>query len=189
LDDPPIHIRPNLPAHAGAKEKNPVGSRHFGTLIIPPTVFTRHQILLTSCSECICKGLIYFRNPPKPDFPISRKRGFKVYGFLPTKFSRFRDLGVSGVQGRLQGAKVRLRRGGSPASGLCRPSEDTRPLCRIMSSGFRDFPLSGFLEILVSSFREKACGQCRCRDVDPPETAQCGPHQLLPENEISRYRV
>jgi hypothetical protein len=42
LDDPPIHIRPNLPAHSGANEKNPVGSSHFGTFIISPKVFT-HQ--------------------------------------------------------------------------------------------------------------------------------------------------
>jgi hypothetical protein len=36
LDDPPIRIRPNLPAHAGAKEKNPMGSSRFGTFIISP---------------------------------------------------------------------------------------------------------------------------------------------------------
>jgi len=38
LDDPPIRIRPNLPAHVGAKEQNPVGSSRFGTFIISPKV-------------------------------------------------------------------------------------------------------------------------------------------------------
>ena len=76
------------------------------------------------------------------------------------------------------------RRVGS--EGLCRPSEDTRPLCRIMLSGFRDFPLSGFLEILVSSFREKV----RTMPMSiPPKLHNAAPHQLLPENEISSYRV
>jgi len=58
LDDPPIRIRPNLPAHAGAKEKNPVGSSRFGTFIISPKVFIHQQILLTSCRESVRKGLI-----------------------------------------------------------------------------------------------------------------------------------
>ena len=57
LDDPPIRIRPNLPAHAGAKEKNPVGSSRFGTFIISPKVFIHQQILLTSCRESVRKGL------------------------------------------------------------------------------------------------------------------------------------
>jgi len=57
LDDPPIRIRPNLPAHAGAKEKNPMGSSHFGTFIISPKVLTHQQILLTSCRESVLKGL------------------------------------------------------------------------------------------------------------------------------------
>src|SRR6516164_891876 len=58
LDDPPIRIHPNLPAHAGAKEKNPVGSSRFGTFIISPKVFTHQQILLTGCRESVRKGLI-----------------------------------------------------------------------------------------------------------------------------------
>ena len=57
FEDPPIRIRPNLPAHAGAKEKNPVGSSRFGTFIISPKVFTHQQILLTSCRESVRKGL------------------------------------------------------------------------------------------------------------------------------------
>jgi len=59
LDYPPIRIRPNLPAHAGAKEKNPVGSSRFGTFIISPKVFTHQQILLTGCRESVRKGLTH----------------------------------------------------------------------------------------------------------------------------------
>jgi hypothetical protein len=57
LDDPPIRILPNLPAHAGAKETNRVGSSRFGTFIISPKLFTYQQILLTSCRESVRKGL------------------------------------------------------------------------------------------------------------------------------------
>ena len=64
--------------------------------------------------------------------------------------------------------------GSRPASGLC---------CRLVLSGFRDFLLSGFLEILVSSFREK-------RTTPMFTTTQPRPfYRLLPENEISSYRV
>jgi chromosome partitioning protein len=49
--------------------------------------------------------------------------------------------------------------------------------CRIVLSGFRDFPLSGFLEILVSLFSGE--GVRTIADVDPPETAQCGPSPAL----------
>src|SRR5450631_3786317 len=31
LDDPPIHIRPIIPASAGAKDKTPLGSGHYGS--------------------------------------------------------------------------------------------------------------------------------------------------------------
>jgi hypothetical protein len=58
LDDPLIRIRPNLTAHAGAKEKNPAGSSRFSMFIISPKVFTHQQILLTSCSESLRKGLM-----------------------------------------------------------------------------------------------------------------------------------
>ena len=64
FDDPPIRIRPNLPAHAGAKEKNPMGSSHFGTFIISPKVLTHQQILLTSCRESVRKGLMVSRVHP-----------------------------------------------------------------------------------------------------------------------------
>ena len=59
--------------------------------------------------------LTTFEIAPRPSFPISRKRGFKASGFLLEELSRFRALGVSDVQDR----PIRLRRGGSPASGLC----------------------------------------------------------------------
>jgi hypothetical protein len=42
LDDPPIHIRPIVPASAGAKDKNPVGSSHYGTPIIAPRFLNRN---------------------------------------------------------------------------------------------------------------------------------------------------
>jgi hypothetical protein len=58
LDDPPIRVRPNITAHAGAKEKNPLGSSRFSTFIISPKVFTHQQILLTSCRESVRKGLM-----------------------------------------------------------------------------------------------------------------------------------
>ena len=41
LDDPPIRIRPILPASAGAKDKNPVGSGHYGTPSFAPRVLNR----------------------------------------------------------------------------------------------------------------------------------------------------
>jgi hypothetical protein len=59
--------------------------------------------------------------------------------------------------------------------------------CRLVLSGFRDFPLSGFPEILVSWFREKACG--RWPMSIPPKLHNAAPHRLLPENEISSYRI
>jgi hypothetical protein len=34
LDDPPIHIRPDIPASAGTTQTNPVGSRHSGSRMI-----------------------------------------------------------------------------------------------------------------------------------------------------------
>ena len=49
--DPPIHIRPNLPAHCGCRGKEPCGFSHFGVVIIPPRVFDRHQILLATRAQ------------------------------------------------------------------------------------------------------------------------------------------
>jgi DNA-binding transcriptional LysR family regulator len=57
LDDPPIRIRPIFPHRAGAKETNPVGSSHFGILMMASTMPRSHQILLTTCRECVCKRL------------------------------------------------------------------------------------------------------------------------------------
>ena len=34
LDDPPIHIHPDIPASAGTNQTNPVGSRHSGSRMI-----------------------------------------------------------------------------------------------------------------------------------------------------------
>src|SRR5690349_491999 len=58
LDDPPIRIRPIFPHRAGAKETNPVGSSHFGIPMMASTMPRSHQILLTTCRECVCKRLI-----------------------------------------------------------------------------------------------------------------------------------
>ena len=38
-DDPPIRIRPVIPASAGAEDKNPVGSSHYGPPNIAPRFF------------------------------------------------------------------------------------------------------------------------------------------------------
>ena len=61
LDDPPIRIRPIFPHRAGAKETNPVGSSHFGIPMMASTMPRSHQILLTTCRECVCKRLILCR--------------------------------------------------------------------------------------------------------------------------------
>ena len=57
LDDPPIHIRPIVPASAGAKDKNPVGSGHYGTLSIAPRWLNRNGFLCRKCQESGGKGL------------------------------------------------------------------------------------------------------------------------------------
>ena len=56
-NDPPIHIRPNLPAHCGCRGKEPRGFSHFGAVIIPSRVFDRHQILLTTRHDSVHKRL------------------------------------------------------------------------------------------------------------------------------------
>ena len=57
LDDPPITSAQVFPAHCGCREKEPYGFSHFGMVIIPPRVFDRHQILLTTCHDSVHKGL------------------------------------------------------------------------------------------------------------------------------------
>jgi hypothetical protein len=57
LDDPPIHMRPDLAAARGAKQTNPVGLGHSGASMIASLVLGRYQILLTSCQESVRKGL------------------------------------------------------------------------------------------------------------------------------------
>jgi hypothetical protein len=63
LDDPPIHIRPIVPASAGAKDKNPVGSGHYGTLNIAPRLLNRNGFLCRKCQESGGKGLKIDRRP------------------------------------------------------------------------------------------------------------------------------
>jgi hypothetical protein len=57
LDDPPIHIRPVVPASAGAEDKNPVGSGHYGMLSIAPRGLNRNGFLCRKCQELGDKGL------------------------------------------------------------------------------------------------------------------------------------
>ena len=64
LDDPPIHIRPIVPASAGAKDKNPVGSGHYGTLNIAPRLLNRNGFLCRKCQESGAKGLNPRAYPP-----------------------------------------------------------------------------------------------------------------------------
>ena len=64
LDDPPIHIRPVVPANAGAKAKNPVGSTLFSTPIIAFLRHSGHQILRTCCRESARKRLNALRHEP-----------------------------------------------------------------------------------------------------------------------------
>ena len=51
LDDPPIHIRPILPAAAGAKDKNLVGSGHYGAWIVASRLLDRKEFLVQKVSR------------------------------------------------------------------------------------------------------------------------------------------
>src|SRR5256714_8488740 len=51
-----------VPADAGSKDKNPMGSALVSTPIIAPTNLDRHQILRNFCHESVRKGL----NRPEP---------------------------------------------------------------------------------------------------------------------------
>ena len=53
-----------VPADAGSKDKNPMGSVLLSTPIIAPTNLDRHQILRNFCHELVCKGL---RTPAQLD--------------------------------------------------------------------------------------------------------------------------
>ena len=57
-DDPPIHIRPNVPASAGAKDKNPVGSSHYGSRTMASRFFDRKGFLRRKRQQSGDKGLI-----------------------------------------------------------------------------------------------------------------------------------
>ena len=57
LDDPPIPSAQFVPADAGSKDKNPMGSVLLSTPIIAPTNLDRHQILRNFCRESVRKGL------------------------------------------------------------------------------------------------------------------------------------
>src|SRR5208282_4622561 len=51
LDDPPIHIRPLVPALAGEKDRNPVGSGRYGIQSIAPARLNRNGSLCRKCQE------------------------------------------------------------------------------------------------------------------------------------------
>ncbi len=57
-DDPPIYIRPNVPASAGAKDKNPVGSSHYGSRTMASRFFDRKGFLRRKRQQSGDKGLI-----------------------------------------------------------------------------------------------------------------------------------
>jgi len=57
LDDPPIHIRPGSSRASGCKEKEPVGSSHYGTPIIAPSGASRYEILCEKEHESVDKRL------------------------------------------------------------------------------------------------------------------------------------
>ena len=46
-----------VPADAGSKDKNPMGSTLLSTPIIAPTNLDRHEILRNFCHESVRKGL------------------------------------------------------------------------------------------------------------------------------------
>jgi hypothetical protein len=58
LDDPPLHIRPDLPV-ARVQSKQTVGLGHSGASMIASLVLGRYQIVLTSRQESVRKGLTY----------------------------------------------------------------------------------------------------------------------------------
>jgi hypothetical protein len=70
LDDPSIHIRPSLPAHCGCRGKEPYGFSHFGMVIIPPRVFDRQQILLTTRHDSVHKRLRFFADRAAKKWPL-----------------------------------------------------------------------------------------------------------------------
>src|ERR1019366_5104253 len=66
LDDPPIHIRPIVPASAGAEDKNPVGSGHYDKPSIAPRRLNRNGFLCRKCQESVGKGLNEWFQGPLP---------------------------------------------------------------------------------------------------------------------------
>ena len=57
LDDPPIHIRPVVPASAGAEGKNSAGSSHYGLPRLAPRIRDRKGFFCRKHQECSDKGL------------------------------------------------------------------------------------------------------------------------------------
>ena len=57
----------SVPAYAGANDKNPVGSRHYGAWIIPPRQLDRNQILCRKCQDSALKRLTQCPESSKAD--------------------------------------------------------------------------------------------------------------------------
>jgi hypothetical protein len=55
LDDPPIHIRPVVPACAGAESKNLVGSSHYGLPIVAPRILDRKGFFAESVKSQVIR--------------------------------------------------------------------------------------------------------------------------------------
>ena len=59
-----------VPADAGSKDKNPMGSALLSTPIIAPTNLDRHQILRNFCHESVRKGLRFFADRAAKKWPL-----------------------------------------------------------------------------------------------------------------------
>jgi len=69
-----------VPADAGAKDKNPMGSMLFSAPIIASSVPDCHQILRKSCQESVRKGLRFFADRAAKKWPL--RDSFKYAGVL-----------------------------------------------------------------------------------------------------------
>jgi hypothetical protein len=60
-----------IPADAGSKDKNPMGSTLLSTPIIAPTNLDGHQILRNFCHESVHKGLRFFADRAAKKWPLA----------------------------------------------------------------------------------------------------------------------
>ena len=59
-----------VPANAGAKAKNPVGSTLFSTPMVALLRHADHKILRTCCHESVRKGLRFFADRAAKKWPL-----------------------------------------------------------------------------------------------------------------------